>query len=186
MTELRRYDASGEKPGGGIAFYLKNIAGLLFKRHTPAIAHADLEYVQQERFWVTIDSLSTKTAYCGVYMACQRPDDKYGEWNEGIYWVLRQESAALRTAGYRVVILGDMNCHVGCAPGQGVPGNTADINRNGERYLSFLEDSDMRHINGELKTPGDLDSRYCSGLWTRQRGRDRPIPIYRYRYIGIR
>ena len=175
LAELRRSDASGDKPGGGIAFYLKNTAGLLFKRHNPAIAHADLEYVQQERFWVTIDSLSTKTAYCGVYMACQRPDDKYGEWNEGIYWVLRQESAALRTAGYRVVILGDMNCHVGCAPGQGVPGNTADINRNGERYLSFLEDSDMRHINGELKTPGVLDSRYCSGLWTRQRGASRSI-----------
>ena len=175
VNELRRSDISGDRQGGGIAFYTKNSTGLVFKRHTPDITHADLEYVQSERFWVTIDSLQCKTAICGVYVACQLNGDKHGEWNDGIYWVVRQECIALRSAGYRVVVLGDMNGHIGNVPGQGVPGNNADINLNGERYLSFLKDCDMRHINGELRDPGNPTSRICSGLWTRQRGNSRSV-----------
>ena len=104
VTEIRRSDLSGDRSGGGIAVYTKNTAGLLFKRHTPAITHADLEYVQNERFWYTLDSLQCKTAICGVYVACQLNGDKHGVWNEGIYWVLRQECIALRAAGYRVQV----------------------------------------------------------------------------------
>lgn len=178
LTELRRSDVSGDRSGGGVAFYTKNNAGLLFKRHSPAIQHGDLEYVQNERFWVTVDSLECKTAICGVYMACQLNGDAHGEWNDGIYWVLQQECAALRSAGYRVEVLGDMNAHVGNVAGQGIIGNNADINRNGERFLSFLEHGDMCHINGKLRDPGDQSSKICSGLWTRQRGNSRSVIDY--------
>ena len=175
VTEIKRSDVSGDRPGGGIAFYTKNTAGLLFKRHSPNIPHADLEYVQNERFWVTLDSLQCKTAICGVYVACQLSRDQHGTWNEGIYWVLRQECIALRSAGYRVQVLGDMNGHVGNILGQGVPGNTGDINRNGERFLSFLRDCELRHVNGEMRIPGDPTSQICTGLWTRQRGNSRSV-----------
>ena len=175
VSEVKRSDASGDRAGGGIAIYTKNTDGLLFNHHSPAIVHADLEFVQNERFWVTIDSMNCRTAICGVYMACQLPDDRHGEWNNAIYWVLRQECEALRSSGYRVVVLGDMNGHVGNQPGQGVVGNNADINRNGERFLSFLKDCDMRHLNGELRVPGDITSRVCNGLWTRQRGNSRSV-----------
>ena len=30
-------------------------------------------------------------------------------------------------------------------------------------------------MNGELRVPGDLASRLCSGLWTRQRGNSRSV-----------
>ena len=53
---------------------------------------------------MTIDSLECKTAICGVYMACQLSNDAHGEWNDGIYWVLQQECAALRSTGYRVEV----------------------------------------------------------------------------------
>ena len=178
VTEIRRSDASGDKAGGGIAFYTKNTGGLLFKRHSPSIEHRDLKYVNIERFWVTIDSLQCMTAICGVYIGCQYGDDRHAEWNEGIYWVLRQEVLALKTAGYRIEVLGDFNGHVGDTLGQGIVGNNPHINRNGERLLSFLRNCDLRHINGELRVPGDPSSRICSGLWTWQRGGSRSIIDY--------
>ena len=175
LSELRRSDLSGDRAGGGVAVYTKSSEGLLFKQHNPVIAHADLEFVQNERFWVTIDSLQCKTAICGVYVGCQLPKDDHGKWNDGIYWVLRQECEALRSSGYRILVLGDMNGHIGDQPGRGVPGNNPDINRNGERFLSFLRDCDLRQLNGELRVPGDVSSKICSGLWTRQRGNSRSI-----------
>ena len=178
LSEIKRSDLSGDRAGGGIAVYTKNTEGLLFKKHNPVIEHAELEFVQNERFWLTIDSLQCKTAICGVYMACQLNNDVHGEWNDGIYWVLRQECEALRSSGYRVLLLGDMNAHVGSNLDQGVPGNNHDINRNGNRFLSFLKDCDMRHINGHLRVPGDLNSKICSGIWTRQRGNSRSVLDY--------
>ena len=178
LTELRRSDTSGDRPGGGIAFYTKNTGGLLFERHTPDIIHGDLEYVNNERFWVTINSLQCKTAICGVYAACQYGDDRHGEWNDGLYWVLRQEAFSLRSSGYRVQFLGDFNGHIGNVLGKGIVGNNGDINKNGERFLSFLADCDLRHINGELRMQGDTNSRFCTGLWTRQRGNSRSIIDY--------
>ena len=178
LTEIRRSDVSGDRKGGGIAFYTKNNGGLLFKRHSPDILHADLEYVEKERFWVTIDSLQCKTAICGVYMGYQSSCDKHGLWNDGIYWVIRQEAIALRSAGYRIEFCGDFNGHIGNILGKGIVGNNADVNRNGERFLSFLEECDLRHINGECRTPGVLETRMCSGLWTRQRGNSRSVIDY--------
>ena len=49
LTELRRSDVSGDKTGGGVAFYTRNNAGLLFKRHSPAIQHGDLECTSRMR-----------------------------------------------------------------------------------------------------------------------------------------
>ena len=178
LSEIKRSDLSGDRAGGGIAVYTKATQGLLFKHHNPAIESVDLEFVQNERFWLTIDSLNCKTAICGVYMGCQLNDDQHGEWNDGIYWVLRKECEALRSSGYRVVLLGDMNAHVGDVLGHGVPGNNKDINRNGNRFLSFLKDCDMQHINGHLQVPGDITSKICSGLWTRQRGNSRSVLDY--------
>ena len=174
-TEIRRSDLAGDKSGGGIAFYTKTSGGVLFKRHTPNIAHKDLEYVQSERFWVTVESQQGKTAICSAYLGCQFSDNRNHDWNSGIYWVLREESVALRSAGYRLQFLGDYNGHVGNRLGQGVPGNNGDINPNGEKFLEFLLACDLRHVNGELRTPGDPETKICSGTWTRQRGNSRSI-----------
>ena len=175
QTEVKRSDAAGDKQGGGIVYYTKKTRGVLFKRHSPVISHQDLEYVQNERVWVTVQSQSCETAFCSVYLGCQYSDDRNKSWNEGIYWVLRSEAVALRAAGYRLQFLGDFNGHVGAHPGQGVPGNSPDINPNGERFLEFLLSCDLRHINGEFRNINDPESRICEGLWTRQRGNSRSI-----------
>ena len=175
-TEIKRSDAAGDKPGGGIVYYTKNTGGVLFNKHSPSISHQGLEYVQNERVWVTVQSQNCKTAFCSVYLGCQYSDDnKHKEWNDGIYWVLRLEAVALRSAGYRLQFLGDFNGHIGNVVGQGVPGNSPDINPNGKRFLDFLLACDLRHVNGELRDMGDPESRICKGLWTRQRGNSKSI-----------
>ena len=170
LKEIRRSDAAEDKAGGGIAYYTKQQDGLIFKEHSPPIANPTLHYVRNERFWVTIDSLMMKTAICGVYLGCQHPDDRHGQWNDGLLQVLQDESAALRAKGYRVVMLGDFNSHVGSEVGVGVPGNNPDINLNGERFLNFLNIGSFRHING--------DNSLTTGKWTRQRGLSKSILDY--------
>ena len=170
VKEIRRSDAAEDKAGGGIAYYTKQQDGLIFKEHSPPIANPTLHYVRNERFWLTIDSLMMKTAICGVYLGCQHPDDRHGQWNDGLLQVLQDESAALRAKGYRVVLLGDFNSHVGSEVGIGVPGNNCNINRNGERFLNFLDIGSFRHING--------DHSLTTGKWTRQRGLSKSILDY--------
>ena len=175
VTEIRRSDVSGDKKGGGIACYFKNTGGVLFKRHNPDINHRDLGYVNNERVWFVTESQHCKTAICTTYVGCQYPDDRHKEWNDGIYWVLQQEASALRSAGYRLQFLGDFNGHVGSVLGQGVPGNNDDINKNGERFLRFLMNCDLRHVNGEHRVVDGVQSKLCRGLWTRQRGASRSV-----------
>ena len=78
---------AGHRPGGGIACYTKRSDGLIIRQHSPEILLPHLEYVNNERVWLKVESLHTKTAILTVYVGCQYPDDRYAEWNEGIYWV---------------------------------------------------------------------------------------------------
>ena len=113
-------------------------------------------------------SVHSKTAICGLYLGCQYPDDRHGLWNERIYLVVQIEAAILRAQGYRVVFLGDFNGHVG-AGRDGVAGNKPGINRNGRRFLDFLDSTESCHVNGLCRTPGQWSTRVATGLWTRFR-----------------
>ena len=170
LNEITRSDLANDKDGGGIAFYTKQGDGLLFKPHTPDIDDVTLSFVNKERFWVTVESASSKTAVCGLYLGCQSADDKYGHWNDLIYLVVKLEAAKLRAEGYRVVLIGDFNSHIGNVRGRGIEGNRADINPNGHRFLNFLDDTDSCHVNGLYKVQGQRDTAVTTGLWTRQRG----------------
>ena len=170
VKEIRRSDAADDKGGGGLAYYTKQADGVLFREYSPPIADPALHYARTERFWITVDSLQTKTAICGAYFGCQYPDDRHGPWNDGLLQVLQQESIALRAKGYRVVFLGDFNAHVGSEVGVGIQGNNTDINYNGERFLNFLHHGRFCHINGNM----DL----TTGLWTRQRGSSKSVLDY--------
>ena len=161
LYEAKRSDAAGDKEGGGIALYTRLSDGLIFKHHTPDIDEENETFVNNERVWVTVQTQSSKTAICGVYVGCQYSDDRNGVWNDTIYRVLQREAYSLRSKGYRVIFLGDFNGHIGCEPGRGVQGNNADVNANGQRFLDFLTITDSMHING--------DRTLTTGLWTRQR-----------------
>ena len=170
LYENLRSDVANDKDGGGIAVYTRLGDGILFKLHTPDIVDPEAAFVAKERVWVTVESQACKTAICGVYLGCQYTDNRNDEWNNTIYHTLQQESFSLRSQGFRVVYLGDFNGHVGNKLGEGVPGNTPNINRNGQKFLEFLRTTDSVHINGSVRIPGRWDSRLTTGLWTRQRG----------------
>ena len=82
--EVKRSDVADHKQGGGLVCYMKKSDGLVFNRYTPDIMDKELEYVNYERIWITIDSLQSKTAILGVVMGCQYDDDRHADWNEGI------------------------------------------------------------------------------------------------------
>ena len=170
VIERRRSDSAGDKSGGGLLFYLRNDNGLVFTEHSPAILNPAHAFVKNERMWVTCESLRQKTAVCGLYLGFQASDDRHATWNQIMYEVLKSEVIELRRAGYRVVLKGDFNGHVGDQLGRGVVGNHPAINRNGERLLSFLDDVNACHLNGACRVQDDWSSRISRGTWTRQRG----------------
>ena len=166
VHEVRRSDAANDRGGGGLAYYTRQSDGILFKDYSPPITDPALHYVRKERFWITAESLLMKTAICGLYMGCQYGDDRLGNWNMGMYQVLQAEATLLRAQGYRVVMLGDWNCHVGSAEGLGVAGNHGDVNENGAKH-QFLREGFFTHING-------VDN-LTTGKWTRQRAGSKSI-----------
>ena len=56
LTEIRRSDVAGDRGGGGIAFYTRKSEGLVFHRYSPEIDYENLAFVNNERFWVTLNS----------------------------------------------------------------------------------------------------------------------------------
>ena len=162
VSQRHRSDAAGDRGGGGIAIFTRKRDGLVFRSYDPDIENPAHVFVRTERAWTTVESVSGKTAVCAVYAGFQAPDDRHGEWNQNLYSVLKSEIVKLRTDGFRVVMLGDFNGHVGCDPTVGIVGNHAGVNRNGRRFLDFLAEAHCVHING---CPN-----LTRGLWTRQRG----------------
>ena len=161
VLESRRSDLACDRNGGGILVYTRIAEGLVFKEHNPEIVNPAHSFVNNERKWVKIDSINSKTALCGVYMGFQSSTDKHGLWNDSIYEVLCSEISDLKKDGYRILMLGDFNGHVGREGVHGVNGNNPDVNLNGRRFFRFLDQNDCVHVNG--------DTNVTTGLWTRQR-----------------
>ena len=171
LREARRSNNAGDRDGGGIAVYTKLSDGILFKAHKPDIYDQDHAFVNSERMWTLVESQTSKTAICGLYLACQYGDDRFAEWNDIMYDVVQREAFALRSKGFRVVYMGDFNGHLGSQLRDGgIVGNTHGVNPNGRRLLNFISVTDSVNINSLCRVPGDWSTRVCSGLWTRQRG----------------
>ena len=167
LHEVRRSDAAGDKGGGGLAVYTRQVDGLVFQEYSPAIIDKDSHFVRNERIWITTESLSFKSAVCGAYFGCQQPDNRNERWNSAIYAVIHEEAMVLKRQGYRVTILADFNGHIGCQEGVGIIGNNPDINPNGQLLIDFIQGGGFKHVNGE--------QHLTTGLWTRQRGTSRSI-----------
>ena len=156
-----------DKKGGGIACLVKNSSGIIAREYAPEIKDKDLKYVSRERLWVLCESQLQKTAICSIYIACQ--GDHHIQWNQGIYEVLSKEVVALKEQGYRCVLQGDFNGHVGSDLRHGgIPGNVPSRpNENGLMFLNFLKQNNLIHLNGAVKEEGIWASRLSRGLWTR-------------------
>ena len=89
---------------------------------------------------------------------CQYDDDRNSNWNQLLYACIRDEQAELRRKGFRILVVGDMNGHIGNVEAVGIPGNKPGINPNGNLLLEYERYSDMTILN-----------RRSSGLWTWKR-----------------
>ena len=161
VVENRRSDLEDDRDGGGIIVFIKKTAGIKMQEKKFKIRKPALQYVQKERTWVTAKTDGEKLAVGFVYVSHQTADDKYGQWNDGVYEVLEDEIKILKQQGFKILLKGDMNAWVGNGEG-GIPGNNPAITRNGERLMSFLERRRMIHLNGT-----DL----CTGVFTRHNSR---------------
>ena len=168
IYEARRSDGSEDKNGGGVLIYCKTAEGLMMKQFKPNVENDNLSFVNKERVWVLCDSVGYKTAVCGVYFGCQFNDDSNAMYNSLMYSVILREQALLRKKGYRTVIMGDMNGHVGNVAGVGIVGNKPKINPNGRQLLSFLEDAEMQMFKEIGKCSTHVCLPLASGIWTRQ------------------
>ena len=156
LFETRRSDVSEDKGGGGLAVYCR-VDGPLFKLHSPIIRNPLCAFVNNERIWVLCETQSFKTAICCVYLGCTYDDNRHDEWNQLIYSTISEEQNDLRRKGYRVCVVGDLNGHIGSAPGVGIVGNRPKVNDNGRLILDFETQNDFTILN-----------RVGTGLWTRQ------------------
>ena len=154
--EARRSDVAEDKGGGGIIVYYRE--GLSVTRYSPPIAGQMSAFVNNERLWAVVEGNKYKTAVCTVYCACQYDDDRNSNWNQLLYARIREEQAELRRKGYRILVIGDMNGHIGCADNVGIAGNKPGINPNGNLLLEFEKHTDSVILN-----------RRSSGLWTWKR-----------------
>ena len=169
VFQSRRQEASNDKKGGGIACLVRKSAGVNFKRLSPNISRSDLNYVENERLWITYQSQHGKTAVCTVYLGFYNRDGRHYEWNKGILEVLSDEVRDLRETGHRIILQGDFNSHVGSdLLHGGIPGNNPVLpNEHGQMFLSFLAENHLTHLNGAVRQHGDWGSRLCQGMWTR-------------------
>ena len=169
VFECRRDEGRHDKKGGGVACLVRNSMGVVFKKFSPQISKPALNYVDSERLWVTYQSQQGKSAICSLYLGFNAGDGRHEAWNRGIYEVLSEEVRELRSQGYRIIMMGDFNSHVGSVLELGgIPGNRPQaMNKNGEMFLSFLSENNLCHLNGALRIQGDWSSRICQGMWTR-------------------
>ena len=157
VVDVRRSDLAGDKEGGGILVYARQTGGVRYREKKFKIRKKGNKHVQNERVWMVTKSGNSKWACGFVYIAQQKRNDEFGQWNDSIYEVLGEEVLKLKNEGYKIYLAGDFNGWVGAGRG-GFPGNDARINRNGERLIGFLESHGMRMLNGTA---------CCTGLFSR-------------------
>ena len=169
--EVRRSDLAGDTAGGGIMIYARSKEGLQFQELKTAKLPKEKQFAETERKWLVVKTEQYETAVCVVYLSHQTSNDKYGAQNEMLLEVLRKEIGVIRAKGMRVIIMGDMNAWVGCEEGVGIPGNRQQVNKNGERFISFLKDTKMMHLNGASRKVEGEEVRLSQGLFTRHDAR---------------
>ena len=60
----------------------------------------------------------------------------------------------MRRKGYRILVIGDMNGHIGCDDSVGIAGNKPGINPNGNLLLEFERYTDMQILTGAVLACG--------------------------------
>ena len=90
------------------------------------------EAIWAEIEWVVVDTNPVKTAVCVVYVG----SEGLTEWNDLINEWLRAQVVDIQEKGWRIVIGGDFNAHIGNRDA-GIVGNNKEVHSNGRRLVEF-------------------------------------------------
>ena len=156
--QIRRSDAEHQKQGGGLIAYMKSTITTTYEIPINNIEEKELQYVQTERGWILSKNFKTTTATCFIYAGYQNTENSNYSWNEGIYKIISKEQTNYQNMGYRVLIIGDLNGHIGNQK-DGIRNNNPKINPNGQLIINYTKTHNLMILNKNEKT---------SGLWTRQ------------------
>ena len=130
------YNRSGsEKQGGGL--------GALIKSNMPINVWDGIRK-NTERMWILVQDSYEKHAYVNIYLSCQskRRGDR-SEENIEILSLIQQEIAILKVKDFKIIVMGDLNSRLGCEGKHSIPGNSPDVNSNGELLKTFLDTNDL-------------------------------------------
>lgn len=142
---VNRHASQGK--GGGITVWSKLGSNTYWTEE-----EGEDEQMNSERIWTTVEG-EQKMAVCTVYM---RPEGGKNETkNEELKVRIVEEIKLYTELGYGIVIIGDLNGHIGKKEGgqQGIH----ETNKNGKRVLEIMERGKLKMINW---------SRKCEGKWT--------------------
>ena len=108
---------------------------------------------KSEQLWVEVTNGKEKfmIAICYGLSDSRSSEEETEEW----FYELEKEYAV--NVGTPVLIIGDMNAHVG-NDADGIPGNTDNINKNGQQFRDLNNRRQLTFMNSTSK---------CEGLWTR-------------------
>ena len=147
-----------DKGGGGLMAIVKPTLNFLEwepqEQQFPEIA--------KEKLWILIHEGIDKIAVCAVYLAAQVPGTAdFVDWNTKLYSVLQIEMRVLMEKGYKCLLVGDFNGHIGNGL-DGIEGNKGEVNTNGRLLKAFISNNSMNLINA--------DKSITTGTFTRSAG----------------
>ena len=73
VSEYRRSDMAGDKGGGGLAIYTRNVDGLVFKNYDPDLPDPSHVFVRNERAWKTVESVREKLQFVQYMQGFKHP-----------------------------------------------------------------------------------------------------------------
>ena len=148
--QIRRSNALEHKNGGGMIAYMKDTITTTYEIPINNIEDTQLQYVQYERGWIISKNFNKITATCFIYAGCHTTDNSNYTWNEGIYKVISKEQHNYKQMGYRVLIVGDLNGHIGNNK-EGIKNNKPQINNNGKLILNYTKTNNLMILNKDKK-----------------------------------
>jgi len=151
--KIRTINENRKQASGGVSIWVKNslIAyDLSFEKES--------EEIENEQQWIGLMSRNEKFAFCITYWRTEC-DKQRGEINEAIAASITKRAQQIVAEGYKVILMGDFNAHVGNDK-YGIPGNHPEINNNGMLVRQLVHANDAKLWNAEQT---------CRGLWTWER-----------------
>ena len=131
---------------GGMVMYISDRMST-FANKWDGLLDGAQSWMKSERMWVKVDTMR-KIAVCSAYLKCN-PGlfSESHECNMELLNQIHQETNHLRSEGYEIILMGDLNAHGGDCEQFGFEGNPHQMNTNGTLLNDWLRGQPMSCLN---------------------------------------